>query len=247
MSISLMTTVWRMDLTCTEKMVLLALADAANDDGVTWIALRSKQEAKLDLMTKCSLSERAIQNSIKKLCEAGFLSREERPGKGVIYCVTPAGNAPPHDVHPARDDMTPAPRAPKSSINLGSLPIGSSPNHASRDLFGSDEPKATKRATRLPDDWEPCQADINFALKDGLTNEEIDRAADEFRDYWRSRGAGGAKTDWSATWRNHVRRIADRKRERDARMARSQGTGGGGRGIVGLGEILSRRRAEEPY
>lgn len=105
MSIALMTAVWRLDLPCTEKMVLLALADAANDDGVTWIALKSRREGKLDLLTKCSLSERAIQYSIKTLCEAGYLSREERAGRGVIYTVTPAPDAP-------RTTCTPAPRAP---------------------------------------------------------------------------------------------------------------------------------------
>jgi hypothetical protein len=35
MSVRLMAAVWRLDLPATDKLVLLALADAANDEGVT--------------------------------------------------------------------------------------------------------------------------------------------------------------------------------------------------------------------
>jgi len=115
MSIALMTAVWRMDIAPTEKMVLLALADAANDDGVTWLAIRSKRAGKSDLITKTSLSERAIQTSIKRLCEKGLLHRCEKPGKGVIYSVLPpAADAPPP---PQITALTPAGRAPESLKN----------------------------------------------------------------------------------------------------------------------------------
>ena len=83
MSISLMAQAWPLDISTTDKMVLLALADAANDAGVTWIAVRSKKADKLDLLKKCSLSERALQGAIKRLAEAGHLSRKETPDKGV--------------------------------------------------------------------------------------------------------------------------------------------------------------------
>lgn len=105
MSVAIMTDVWKMDIPTTEKVVLLALADAANDDGVTWIAVASRnRDSKLDLQRKTSLSERAVQGAIKRLCAAGHLSRTERPGKGVIYQVNPRTSCGP----------TPAPPAPRS-------------------------------------------------------------------------------------------------------------------------------------
>lgn len=119
MSVRLMTIVWALDLPATDKMVLLALADAANDDGVTWIALKSRTEGKYDLTVKCSLSKRAIQLAIGRLCDGKLLTRLERPGRGVIYTVTPKGgaqDAPVHDVRPAPDAPAGAPRAPKPSI-----------------------------------------------------------------------------------------------------------------------------------
>lgn len=120
MSVTLMSLVWPMSLPTTEKVVLLALADAANDDGVTWIAVHSrKQGEKLDLKKKCSLSDRAIQGAIKRLETAGYLKRDERPGRGVVYTVKPpqqmrpAANAPPQQTA-----LTPAGDAGKPSVTI---------------------------------------------------------------------------------------------------------------------------------
>lgn len=87
MSVSIMTDVWKMDIPTTEKVVLLALADAANEDGVAQIAVISSREGEIDLQRKTSLSERAVQGALKRLCAAGHLSRTEQPGKGAAYQV----------------------------------------------------------------------------------------------------------------------------------------------------------------
>lgn len=120
-----MSAAWALDLPSTDKMVLLALADSANDQGVTWIALKSRRADSFDLMQKCSLSERAIQGAVKRLCEAKLLSREERPGRGVIYKVTPAGDAPPQEMHPAAGAEPPAGDAgtPAAGAGKPSTPV----------------------------------------------------------------------------------------------------------------------------
>ncbi|MDM8352883.1 helix-turn-helix domain-containing protein [Brevundimonas diminuta] len=117
MSIALMTEVWRLDLPPSDKMVLLALADAANDDGVTWMALESKEGVKLDLIKKTSLSRRAIQGALKRLCDAGYLSRVDRPGKGVIWTVKGCTSCAPQEMRPAADAPGGAAGAPKPSTN----------------------------------------------------------------------------------------------------------------------------------
>lgn len=123
MSIELMTQVWRLQLSPkSDKMVLLALADAANDDGVTWMAVRSRKAGKLDLMRKCSMGDRAVQGAIKRLVDQGYLTRHENPGRGVIYVVsaTPAISAG-VQLHllgtPAFSAVPPANSAGKPSIN----------------------------------------------------------------------------------------------------------------------------------
>lgn len=117
MSIALMTEVWRLDLPPSDKMVLLALADAANDDGVTWMALESKEGVKLDLLKKTSLSRRAVQGALKRLCEAGYLSRVDRPGKGVIWTVKGCTSCAPQEMRPAAGAPGGAAGAPKPSTN----------------------------------------------------------------------------------------------------------------------------------
>lgn len=156
-----MSAVWRMsDLSATEKIVLLALADAANDDGVTWMAIKSRKSGKLDFIQKTSLSERAVQNSMKALEARGLLHREFRDGKGTIYNVLPD---PRTTCTPAPRAPTPAPRAPKPSNNPPSYE------------------GATKRARKsFPDDWMPSEADIAYAASKGLTPKETEDAAEDF-------------------------------------------------------------------
>lgn len=72
--------------------------------------------------------------------------------------------------------------------------------------------RGSARATRLPDHWQLQPQDYAMASQEGLTPQEINREADKFRDYWRAKGgAAGRKLDWSATWRNWIRRTADAK------------------------------------
>lgn len=67
-----------------------------------------------------------------------------------------------------------------------------------------------KTGSRLPPDWQPSDEDKDFATKSGVPwNSE----ADKFRDYWSAQaGAKGRKTDWTATWRNWIRRAAETRK-----------------------------------
>lgn len=63
-------------------------------------------------------------------------------------------------------------------------------------------------ATRLPDDWQPDEADRAFAADLGLDPSTV---AARFRDHWRAKpGKDGRKADWAATWRNWCRGDAER-------------------------------------
>ncbi len=65
--------------------------------------------------------------------------------------------------------------------------------------------------TRLPADWSPDDGLVAFAAAQGFHPDRIAAIAEQFRDYWHAvAGAKGRKTDWPATWRNWVRREAER-------------------------------------
>ena len=114
MSIKLMTAVWdREDLSSTQKLVLLALADWANDEGLCWPSIER-------VAKKSSLKKRAVQLAIRSLEETQFIRREEVIGKGNKYWI----NIPVHEMHPCIKDTPPvhqmhetrAPDAPNTLI-----------------------------------------------------------------------------------------------------------------------------------
>ena len=66
--------------------------------------------------------------------------------------------------------------------------------------------KKPPTATRLPIDWQPSETDYLFA-KQERPDINPRSTADQFRDYWIAKsGKDATKADWSATWRNWVRR-----------------------------------------
>lgn len=118
MSVRAMSAVWELDLPDSDKIVLLALADCANDEGHCWPSVQS-------LVRKCSKSERTIQASIKRLVDEGHLTRREVPGKGCNYTVHPhhkridhrSDNAPAVTAPPQGTAKTPAAAADKPPKN----------------------------------------------------------------------------------------------------------------------------------
>lgn len=88
-----MTVVWELDLPDSEKLALLALADNANDEGYCWPSMAT-------LARKCTKSDRTVQRSIQSLEEKGHLTREERPGRGVLYRIHPRQDVTPDKVSP---------------------------------------------------------------------------------------------------------------------------------------------------
>lgn len=111
-------------------------------------------------------------------------------------------------------------------------PVGDSPPPTGQQIAQPDPPppkRETARGSRLPDDWWPNPEARRTAHDEGLNDEEIDRCAAKFRDYWCAKpGAGGRKCDWLATWRNWVRREVD-----DGRVGRRLGGGTVGGGVAG--------------
>jgi len=97
MSIKIMTAVWdREDLSSTQKLVLLALADWANDEGLCWPSIER-------VAKKSSLKKRAVQLAIRSLEEMQFIRREEVIGKGNKYWI----QIPVHHMHPCIKDTPP--------------------------------------------------------------------------------------------------------------------------------------------
>lgn len=86
MSVHISSQVWTLDMQSGKKLVLLALADMANDEGICWPSIQS-------LCKRTGLSERAIQLHLRELQAAGLLGREERYKQSTIYHLTIAADS----------------------------------------------------------------------------------------------------------------------------------------------------------
>lgn len=101
-----MTSVWGLPLSCTDKIVLLALADNANDEGRCFPSVQT-------LAKKCSLTDRGIQKVFSRLESMFLMAREERSGRSTIYSVTPERYSPPNGIHPEHGSPTPERYSPQ--------------------------------------------------------------------------------------------------------------------------------------
>jgi pyocin large subunit-like protein len=63
-----------------QKLILLSLADRADEQHMCWPSLRR-------ISHDTGLDERTITTSLQRMCEAGIISRVETPGKGYTYTL----------------------------------------------------------------------------------------------------------------------------------------------------------------
>lgn len=144
---------------------------------------------------------RAAGVSDRQIIDTVLAMEEERLAKGRARTAKHRNNNRNGDVTHVTDVTSPdkekSPTPPKE-IN----PLPPSPPK------GGSSP--TNRATRISPDWQPSAENITAAVAEGFTETEAHREGAKFRDYWLAKaGKDGAKLDWSATWRNWVRRSAE--------------------------------------
>jgi hypothetical protein len=110
MSVRVMSLVWDADLPPSEKLVLLALADCANDEGHCWPSAAT-------LARKSGQGERTIRRSIQALISKKHLTQQQRNGTSPIYVVHPCQSG-----TPAR--VAPLPQRPETPARVAPKPLG---------------------------------------------------------------------------------------------------------------------------
>lgn len=81
MSVSVSAVCWRVQLPAGEKLVLLCLADFADDDGTCWPGIEL-------LMERTGMAERTVREHLKRLEAAALLERERRVGQSAVYRIS---------------------------------------------------------------------------------------------------------------------------------------------------------------
>lgn len=198
MSTIIMSQCWPLGgMSSAQKAVLISLADQANDDGVCWPSVGT-------IAKRTCLSERAVQEALQWLQATGAIFREYKTNSSTVYTVTPArfdpakapaarsrskgaDGAPPAPGAPWGADgaplgvnqahPTPAPGAPKSSLNRKGNHQGTAKAQALGLDGVSDELLADWQAVRSAKRAGPLTATAvkglqREARKAGLTDSE---------------------------------------------------------------------------
>lgn len=173
MSIKLMSEIWESGpQNISERMVLLALADYANDAGTCWPSISGIQK-------KSCLSERGVQTVIRRLQDAGWIEIEAGGGRknANLYRIKtpqrlhPAGNAPPQ-----MDAETPQ----MTAVN----PAGAAPE----PLRTIKEPSEIKRAAQFPENWMPNEKTIEWCISKQYDETQIGQMVEDCVNHHRGKG-----------------------------------------------------------
>ncbi len=124
------------------------------------------------------------------------------------------------------------------------LPLSPSPQTPQPHTPAPERDTTRTRGTRrCPESWLPSHGDIDLAKAEGFNPGEIERELAKFRDYT----FGTARSDWSATFRNWMRKSGEQHRKSSGRSAPSHG--GKSRAQSNLdsaARALARRVGQDP-
>lgn len=243
MSIALMTKAWEMELPMGEKMLLLKLADRANDDGECWPG----QQA---LARHCSMSERAVRDNLGRLVERGILVVIHRNygtvRKTSIYRLDLDAPQPKKCAESGAaavaesGDSRPADSAGRCDSRPADCDI---PDRQPLPVVYKEEPKATSTQSTGGGGAPPLEADSLLVTDDGVVWDDREKMfrniAEEVFQRWDEAYRGldvDAELARAETWyaanpkrrkRNHLRFITNwlARAHKDAKARQSVGGG----------------------
>jgi len=198
---------WAFDTPCptpSAKLVLLKLADHANDEGECW-------PSQGHIASDCGLTRQTVNEQIRKLVDLGLIKRENR--------FNGTGQQTNRYFLQCRDNRHPLSDLPTGVSAQATPPVGSADTEPSEEPTEEDtkavalvlaparEPARKEHAngkrTRIAADWWPDSRDARYAEEQGHDAGWIEREAESFRD--RCLRDEPTYADWHAAWRTWVR------------------------------------------
>lgn len=166
----------------TAKLVLLALADHADGNGLCWPSISRLEQ-------RTSLSRSSVIRALAELEQLRLIERTRRGPTSNSYLLPSV-------------TVTPEKCQPDTS---GSVSVTPKPS-----VETSMKPKKAERTrlSAMTADWQ-VDADLWKWAHDSfpaLTREDLAHETDRFRDHWISKAE--RRADWRASWRNWIRNAA---------------------------------------
>lgn len=212
MSVRVSTWVWHETTAAgSDLLVLLALADCANDDGECFPGVEV-------LVDKTRMSRATVFRRLDALEEGGLLERIRRgnrqsnvyrirvPWAGVTASTKHSGAPDPTSQsetsptsHPATSDVSPVRHLKSHGRDFQGTVIEPSGE--------TSQPRT--RGSRIPESFALDDGMRAWAIAQGWGHLDLEAITAEFVDYWIGvAGRQGVKLNWLATWRNRVRHKA---------------------------------------
>lgn len=208
MSVYASSAVWKMSNLGdpTRKLIMLAMADMANDELECWPSVRS-------LGKRCGISESSVRRHLEWLEKEGHIKSEtrQRPNGSFTSNIYTLTTLSPVTVYPSAGDRVDPPAHGGVDPAAGATPM----NHHSET---SVEPKVESNARVAP--LVELQIAIAAGLVRGFSEQEVTK-------WWENRGAtgwvrpnghGGTTPikDWQLDMMSYINGVRERKRERAA-------------------------------
>jgi hypothetical protein len=224
----------------TARLVLLILADYANEDGTAW-------PSTVTIAQKANTTKRNVLKTLSILEKEGEITRLGTGMRGVIkYHITVAtgelqDTSEPQYTSEPEDTTTGEPQYTRTGELQDTQPL-------TKPLLTPQREGAKKgksNGTRLDEDWRPDERDIAYAREQGI---DAGREFEKFQNYWLSKaGSAARKVDWSRTWRNWCLRAAeDRGGVSNTKRGANGGKGGSQyeRMHQAAGRVVAERASE---
>lgn len=174
MSVQLMDLVWKTKLSPGPKLVALALADHADEQGSCWPSIAR-------IAARSGLNERTVFRHLRLLEKNGLVKKEHRAGRSTRYTVTPPA---PDKISTldSKDSTTPVENVTQPVSDLSPRIINESPSEqilAVPPLAVRLKPRSTQLRD-LPADFKPSDAVRAWAAEKGYSSDYCRKNLDHF-------------------------------------------------------------------
>lgn len=131
---------------------------------------------------------------------------------------------------------------PDTETTLSRVVAAQAPAPVSEKPKRKAAPRGAARGSKIPPNWAPSPQDYAFATTRGLTPEETNHEADQFRNHHTAKGT--IFKDWSAGWRTWAGNSAKWKSERAGRSGGNRGHAKGDTSFAGVAASMEGYASE---